>query len=295
MRNVIGLLLLSAMFWSGSAPASQRITGLVQCEECASIDQMRPRAIGQAALGSGGGRYAVFSLKHGIVQLFDARYLPERNQIFANPLPPNDHLEEAFAHMLNAYERRSGALTGQQVFRGRIDDLPGGEHDPVEISLNGEHDDAYGSFIYDVKSCFYSAACTARIHPELADLVGANSRLSQIGITFFGTGGNLAWENLPPTAEIWLCNDNRDCARVALVDGRWEYLETRAEDGQGKRYPTYRESATYRFANSGEAGIFRRGLVGGGARVLGSWNLMTVLACTTVAHRKTCEYVTIPY
>lgn len=288
-------ILLPLMAFGAGAKAQSAPNQMIQCEECSTLDQMKPKAIGAAALNGGSVRTVVFSLKHGILQTFEAMYIPQQNWIWANPIANRDEVEEAFAHMLNAYQLYSGIFISQQTIRGRIDDISNRTHDPVTISLNGEHDSAYGSFIYDVKSCMSSHVCAGNISPQLGELIGAERRLNSIGVTLFGSGGSVAWENLPPNIEIWLCNDNNDCALIEYQDGRWEYVESRAEGGRGKRYPKYGEDVNYTFVNSGEAGIFRRGLENGGARVLGHWNLMTVLACTTAGGVKVCEYVTIPY
>lgn len=288
MRFVLAFiaLLLTAFSLPVSAQAGAQ---MIQCEACSTTTQMK-----SVAMQRGDGQYYVFSLKNSVVMRFQIQYDHETSSYRVWSPPPGPTMEEAFALMLDANELKPGIFAGQQTLSGSITKLGGGPHDPVKISLNGEHDSAYGSFIYYVGTCLSSQGCTSQINPALGKIVGAESLLNSIGFSILGTGGNMSWESLPPSFKLWLCNSNNDCALLQYKNGDWTYIESRAEGGAGKRYPKYGESLNYKFANSGEAGIFDRGLRNGGAQVRGTYQTHTYLACVSAGGSTTCEYVTVP-
>lgn len=287
------ILILAVLFATYSMPskASEDTLRMVQCESCSTMGALK-----NAAIARGDGAWVVFSIGNGVIARYTVHYEPElgRNIVALGTVPPA--MEDAFALMMNADERIPHILSGgQQTVVGNINVIGTG-HNPVEISLNGEHDDAYGNFIADAQSCLSIVSCANQINPALGDLAGAESLLNGFGISIFGNGGNINWENLPPGFKIWLCDQNRDCALLEYdkENNRWEYKETRGEGGQGARYPRYGESLQYRFGNSGEASLFERGLEGGGMSVHGTWSIRTVLVCVSAGGgQASCEFVTV--
>lgn len=267
---------------------------MLQCENCSTVSTLK-----NTAKARGPGYWSVFSIKNKVIMSFGVEYEPSigRNITFHinTPVP----VENAFALMLEADEIRPHIFTsGQQTIYGSIDVLGGGPHNPVTVSLNGEHDSAYGSFIHYARSCLSSPSCASEFDPAVGKVAGANNLLNGFGINIYSGGGNISWENLPPGFQLWLCDENDDCALMEYDKDKnqWEYKETRAERGLGKRYPKYEdEELNYVFGNSGEAGIFQRGLTGGGAAVTGVWKLKTVLACVTANGIKICHYETVSY
>jgi hypothetical protein len=283
---LLALVLLASSLFFGEAKA---VRPMIQCEACSSLNQMKAVAVER-----GQGEYFVFSLSHGLVLRFIIEYDYETQGYFVRSPQPGATMEEAFALMLDANALVPGIFAGQQVLTGEINRIGGGDHDPVAISIGGTHDDAYGRFIYDAKVCLGAQACAASVNAALGKIVGADRVLNGIGLSIRGTGGNISWENPPPNYELWLCNDNNDCALLKYENNDWKYIESRAEGGRGKRYPKYGESLNYNFANSGEAGVFTRGLRDAGAHVSGGYSTTTFLACSSSGGTMYCEYVTVP-
>jgi len=249
------------------------------------------------ATSSGVGDWAVFSLKNRIIARYLVEYDAEFDVLRTYPMKVPDSMDDAFALMLEVEQDIPHFFSsGQQSIRGDIDVLGGGPHDPVAVSLNGEHDSAYGSFIYYAQSCLSNVGCASSLSPAVGKLVHADQKLNGLGVSLFGNGVNINWENLPPGVKLWLCDDSNNCALLVYNkdNGMWEYVETRADGGLGKRYPKYNESLNYRFGNSVDAGYFARGLRDGGASIEGTWTLKTVLACTSSGGVTHCEFITYP-
>lgn len=284
MRNFYLVIALLFCVWSLPA-AAQGTSKMVQCEACVNATQMK-----NAAIAQGPGRHYVFSLANEIVMSVVVVYEQELNRYMAFAGSAGPDMEQAFALMLDANDLRPHIFVGQQTIKGDINALGGGAHNPVEISLNGEHDDAYGSFIYHASSCLYSMGCASDIDPALGKLAEAEKKLNSIGFSIQGTGGDISWENLPPKFKLWLCDSNNDCALLQYDDGEWKYVESRAGGGLGKRYPKYGENLNYNFGDSGEAAVFTRGLRGGGAIVGGTFAGGAILMCTSTPAAIKCEY-----
>lgn len=285
--TLLAALLLGA--WTLPAQAQARY---IQCEDCVPM-QMRNTA---AARGHAGGSFYVFSLKKKVMLRYWVEY-DHRDSMrwIATPIEPEDAALDMFAHMLNAYELKSNVFIGQQVYRGRIDDIGGGPHDPVGITLRPRSDDGYVRFINHMTSCLGSATCTRRISPALAELNLGQKKALSLNISLFKLGSfDFSWEDAPPQPTVYLCNENQDCAVLEYENDRWVYVESRAEGGNGKVYPRLPEPEMYRFGNSGEAGIINRGLRGGGASIIGSWSPTKRLACTSVGDNYRCEYHYVP-
>lgn len=291
--KVPGTLVASfVMFFMASSQAQDAQIKMIQCEACSSEAGLK-----RAATGSGVGDWVVFSVENGII----ARYLVEYDAgldvpgTWSRTVPGS--IEDGFALMLEVEaEKPRFFVSGHQDFRVDINKLGGGPHSSAAISLNGEHDSAYGSFIGHARSCLSSVGCASSLNPALGKLVGAEQKLNKAGISLSGGGLNIAWENLPPGVDLRFCDGNDDCALVTYDpdDRKWEYVESRAEGGTGKRYPRYGESLNYRFKDSGEADIFNRGLKDGGASVTGTWTSGTVLACADTGGVMRCEYIPHP-
>lgn len=286
---ICALILMASSF---SARAQLFPLKMVQCESCSNTGQLKA-----VATSKGDGAWAIFSISHDIIGRYTVSYEPElhRYVVATGTVPPE--MMDAFQLMRHANQLRPTMFSGAtQVIVTDINNIGGGKHNPVEISLNGEQDDAYGGFMFNLQSCLSSAACATRLDPALGDFVDADWLLTGLGIDINGNGGSMQWENLPPGFQIWLCDDNDDCALVEFnhETNKWEYKETRGERGQGKRYPRYNETVNYKFNNSGEAGLFQRGLTQGGATVHGVWEVQAVLACTSAGGGiEVCEYVTV--
>lgn len=280
-------LLLGAWVYGTPAHAANK---MIECNACSTAEHMR-----LVAIDHGNGEHYVFSLRHQLILAVSVWYDHELRRHFAFTHAPGAPMEQAFALMLDANEIKPGILAGQQVIRGDISNIGGGSHDPVKISLNGEHGSAYGSFINFAHQCLGSQTCATGIDSALGKIAGAESVLNGLGFSILGSGGNVSWEGLPPHFKLWLCNSNNDCALLQYNNERgWHYVESRSEGGYGNRYPRYGERLSYDFDNSGEAGMFERGLRGGGAHVSGQYNsTRTVLACVITDGSKSCEYVTI--
>lgn len=282
------LVLLATLLLPSEANAARP---MIQCEACSTYGQMK-----SVAIQRGEGEYFVFSLTNGLVLRFIVEYDRETQMYFVRSPVPGSTMEEAFALMLDANQLKPGIFKGQQTIIGDIGKLTGGPHDPVGISLNGTHDSAYGSFIYFAKSCLSSTGCAKSINPALGKISGAEFLLNSIGISILNNAplsGNINWQSVPPSFELWLCNENSDCALLKFENNEWKYVESRAQRGLGKRYPKYGESLNYKFNSSGEAGIFDRGLRNGGAHVSGGYSsTKTVLACASSGGATYCEYVT---
>lgn len=229
---------------------------------------------------------------------FTVLYEHETRSYLALPAAVNENVRAAFSYMTAAYGVRPASLSGAQTVTGDISKIGGGTRDPVAVSARGQHDSAYGNFIYNARNCLSTYSCASRIDSALAELVEAEKRLTGVGLSLFGAGGNINWENTPPNYDVWLCNANRDCALVRYdKDSGWKYVESRAEGGRGKRYPKYGEELNYVFSNSGEASLFERGLRGARVDVLGQFvsSTRTVLACTTVSGVQRCEWRRVPF
>src|SRR5690606_36661497 len=97
------------------------------------------------------------------------------------------------------------------------------------------------------RSCLSSVGCANSLNPALGRLGHADQKLTEAGISLRGGGLNISWENLPPGVDLWFCDGNNDCALMTYNsdNGKWEYVESRAEGGNGKRYPKYGESLNY--------------------------------------------------
>lgn len=291
--KILSMLAASlVMFFMMSSQAQGAQIKMVQCEACSSVAGLKG-----TATGSGVGDWAVFSIENGIIARYLVEYDAEFDVLRTWPMTVPRPIEDGFALMLEVdAEKPRFFSSGQQDFQVDINKLGGGPHSPVAISLNGEHDSAYGSFINYARSCLSSVGCANSLNPALGRLVHADQKLTEAGISLRGGGLNISWENLPPGIDLWFCDGNGDCALMTYNsdNGKWEYVETRAEGGNGKRYPKYGDSLNYRFRNSGEAGIFNRGLRDGGASVVGTWTLRTVLACVDTGGVMRCEYITYP-
>ena len=254
-------------------------------------------ALKNAAISNGEGEWIVFSIRNGVVARYTVFYEAELHKYFAPIGTVPSEIEDAFSLMLDADALRPNIFSGaQQTIIGNIDVLGGGPHNPVSISVNGEQDSSYGSFIYYAQSCLSSAGCASRIDPALGKIAGADSILNGFGISIQGYGGNVDWENLPPGFNLWLCNKSHDCALLVFnkQTGQWEYKESRAEDGLGKRYPKYNETINYNsFSNSGEANNFQNSLRAGGIVISGTWIIGRALACVSAGGgQEVCHWVT---
>ena len=292
MKLISAFAILLAMFSMAPRQAHAQQIKMLQCEDCSSLNVMKGTATAR-----GPGDWVVFSLKHELITRYKVEYDGEFDRLWTWPMMTPASVEDAFALMLEVdAEKPRFFSSGQQDFQVDINKLGGGPHNPVSISLNGEHDSAYGSFISHARSCLSSVGCANSLDSTLGKLVHADQKLNGAGISIMGVGGNISWENLPPGVDLWLCDSNNDCALLTYDKdtGKWEYVETRAEGGNGKRYPKYGESLNYRFNGSDEVGIFNRGLRDGGATVTGTWTLKTVLACVDTGGIMRCEYITYP-
>src|SRR3546814_17045089 len=122
-------------------------------------------------------------------------------------------MQDAFALMLEVDAEVPGFFSsGRQVFHAEIDRIGGEPQDPVAVSLNGEHDSAYGGFIHYARSCLFAVACADSLNPTLGKLVHAGEKLRAVG-------AGIDWQNIEPGVDLWLCNDNNDCALVGNHEG----------------------------------------------------------------------------
>lgn len=271
-------------------------TRMLQCENCATIDQMKNHALGFARANCTGGEFHVFSLKNKFVQRIGTNpgypCGPTPNPSVGT-LPNLNAVEEAFAHMLDAEEGLRGVFTAQQVIIGDIGAIGPG-HNPVDIAAGGRHGGAFGSFDQAMRICFTEIPCVRKISPTLASLVSANRSLAGLSISILGSGGGVNWENIPPTHQIWLCNSNADCALIKFENGEWKFIESRSEGGRGIRYPEPDEQLTYQFNNVVAADMAERGFRDAGYSIFGDWTLRSVMACSNVGGARRCDYYLIP-
>lgn len=281
----LGLILLA--FVCAAPVVAQTSSQMIQCESCSSSSQME-----QVARPNGEGRYYVFSLQNELIVRVDVQYDHELHQHLVYTRPAGATMESAFSHMVEANEAKPNIFVGSQAIKVDISRLGGGPHDPVKISVNGEHDSAYGAFIHYADSCLDSSACAASLHPALDNLTTAERILNGVGLSL--TGANFSWENLPPNFKLWLCNANQDCALIRYENREWKYIESRAGGGLGKRYPKYGENLNYQFNGLGEASAFNHGLRSAGIPVRGTYQTRTILACVSTGGSLSCEYVTVP-
>lgn len=244
----------------------------MQCESCTS----QLLANGRIEALNGTGVFYVFSLDSGIV--FKVR---RSGEIPENPSPSIEDDEpveaavlEAFSHLLQAYQEDSQGFYNKSTFIAPIDAI-GGNHDPVGISLAGEHSGHFSSFLNGFDHCVTTISCMQGISLSIAALMRAEERFRLNGLTLGPFGATVSWEQIPAqispniNLKIFLCDSHANCIKMELVNGSWVYRGVYAAQGNGPRYPQPGEDLTYDSNDQGFESLFL-GLRGAGVDV-GEW------------------------
>ncbi|NZA27188.1 hypothetical protein H0E84_12430 [Luteimonas sp. SJ-92] len=109
-----------------------------------------------------------------------------------------------------------------------------------------------------------------------------------------GRQTTIAWQGPPPRLELWLCSAEDDCAIVEYDESEWTYVQTRADGGLGKAYPSYGEELHYGFDDAAAAARFERSLRNAGARISGTWQAGASFSCRTAYATADCAYRVSP-
>ncbi len=288
LRAFLGIF-LALSFFADSA-WSQDWTWMYQCESCDTSTKAQTFAASKQRTGS---NVYVFSLRHARIDKFQVYYDREFAVWIADPLPVDAAMEDAYSDVLAVEAARPGFFSVNMAVR-EIEipfEIVAPNTNPVEISVEGSHSAPFSQFMNGLHGFLNCTGCMRQVSPELADLISAITKLSNIGISGLigGQIGGVAitWEGgRAVSVKLKICDSRRDCAVVTIsADGSITYEGSWADSGNGPKYPGYTSQIDVRFDfdNSLDALTFAQGLRRGGINI--ATDLMSI------SNRMLCGYV----
>jgi hypothetical protein len=259
-------LVAAAALVAAFAPAAGEVTLAVRCDSAQSGAHFRScvtTAIRRTARATApGGRYCGLNVIDTRARCF--RVLKVAGQHFAWQEAAPEFITAKLSLLSQAYRLD---VDGFQLPREYTTDqsiLSGGPHDPVRVSVDGQHSSDRGRMDRAVERCLSDLRCIEQIDAALALRVEASAR--HAGAQLPTSAGLVDWRYFPaqlgPPAVVWFCHAS-DCARYHFANGGATFKETRAGRGAGAGFgnPDRAESLAWASADAQDiwAGMRRAG------------------------------------
>lgn len=259
-------LAAAAALVAACTPAAGEVTLAVRCDGARTSAHFKTcvmTAIRQTARATApGGRYCGLNVIDTRARCF--RVLKVAGQPFAWQEAAPDFIAAKLSLLSQAYRLDIDGFHLPREYTTDQSILVDGPHDPVRVSVNGQHSSDRGRMDRAVERCLSDLRCIEQIDAALTLRVQASAR--HAGAPMPTAAGLVDWRYFPaqlgPPAVVWFCHAS-DCARYHFANGGATFKETRAGRGAGAGFgnPDRAESLAWASADAQDiwAGMRRAG------------------------------------